>query len=133
MNAAERYARHAVYNRSGGVCEVMVPGRCLYRATNYQHRKNRSQCAKDELWIAENGLHVCGSGTTGCHGWIHQFPRRSYELGWSVRHAHDPRRIPVFYRGYAAPQILESDGTFRDATVDELFELHAIGMAGWWS
>lgn len=124
----EKQARAIVYERSNGICEVMVPGVCRGRATNYQHRKNRSQCSRGERWMPENGLHVCGTGTTGCHGWIHANPEKSYANGWMVKAALDPRQVPVRYRGQAKPQMLESDGTVRPATNGELINLLALGM-----
>lgn len=84
----EKEARRLVRERSGGLCEV-----CGVRpATNYQHRKNRSQGGQ---WSAVNGLDVCGSGTTGCHGRIHHSPAAAYEAGWSVKSWEDPAVVPV--------------------------------------
>lgn len=88
MNKQESEARRLVRERSGGVCEVCG----AQRATNYQHRKNRSQGGQ---WSASNGLDVCGSGTTGDHGYIHAHPAESYERGWSVKGAYDPAEVPV--------------------------------------
>lgn len=31
-----------------------------------------------------NLLAVCGSGSTGCHGWIHGNPKTAYRLGWMM-------------------------------------------------
>lgn len=89
VSREEREARRIVRARSGGVCEVC--GR--ERATNFQHRQNRSQLGD---WTASNGLDVCGTGTTGCHGRIHQNPRISYERGWSVRSTASPAVTPVW-------------------------------------
>lgn len=100
----ERAARKAVRARSGGTCEVC--GRAP--ATNYQHRKNKSQMGG---WCPSNGLDVCGMGNaTGCHGAIHQNPRVAYERGWSVRSAHDPSRSPVWLAGRGW-SYLTSDGS----------------------
>jgi len=87
MNS-EKKARQLVRERSGGICEVCGSA----RATNFQHRKNRSQGG---AWSAANGLDVCGSGTTGCHGYMHAHPAESYERGWSVRSGEDPAEVPV--------------------------------------
>jgi hypothetical protein len=84
----EKTARRLVRERSGDVCEVCGAS----RATNFQHRVNRSQGGQ---WSASNGLHVCGSGTTGCHGRIHHSPEEAYALGWSVKGAFDPAETPV--------------------------------------
>ena len=93
--AEEKRARAVVRARSGGVCEVCG----MARASNYQHRKNRSQCARSELWAPSNGLDVCGTGTTGCHGGIHGSPRWAYDLGLMVASYLDPAAAPVYRLG----------------------------------
>jgi hypothetical protein len=47
---------------------------------------------------AENLITLCGSGTTGCHGWAHDFPRLAREGGW-VRSKHSTTAAlePVWY------------------------------------
>jgi hypothetical protein len=84
----EREARRIVRERSGGICEVCG----IAYATNFHDRKNRSQGGKRE---PANGLDVCGSGTTGCHGFITGHPKLSYENGWSVRSGGNPAEVPV--------------------------------------
>lgn len=98
----EREARAVVAARSGGTCEVCRRA----PATNWHHRRNRSQ---QGAWCASNGLHVCGSGTTGCHGHISLNPAVAYERGWSVRSTADPSRMPVWLanRGWC---LLTADG-----------------------
>lgn len=47
-------------------------------------------------------LHLCGSGTTGCHGWIEHHPTDSMERGWKIRLNGlyvPPAEVPVLYRG----------------------------------
>lgn len=75
----EKISREVVYARSGGDCEVRYPRVCLGRATNWHHRR-----AAGRIWTPANGLHVCGSGTTGCHGWITHHPAMAREFGWTV-------------------------------------------------
>ena len=85
---AERQAREVVRDRSGGVCEVCG----ARRASNWHHRLNRSQGG---LWCPTNGLDLCGSGTTGCHGWITEHPALSRPRGWIVQPHQDPATVPV--------------------------------------
>lgn len=131
MRADERRARAIVRERSGGNCETQIKGQCLGRATNYQHRKNKSQCSKAELWLSSNGLHVCGTGTTGCHGYIHANPAKSYSYGWSCRQALDPRQMPVERRGVWVH--LDDDGGVEpvsDVGLVELSQLLGYGVEG---
>jgi hypothetical protein len=93
---AEKPARRVVRERSGGLCEVQIPGICEGRATNYQHRVNRSQLGG---YAPSAALDACGSGTTGCHGRITGNPEEAYRNGWSVRSWDNPLTCPVLYRG----------------------------------
>jgi hypothetical protein len=42
----------------------------------------------------ENLITMCGSGTTGCHGWAHTATER-YDLGWLVHRWDEPSEIPL--------------------------------------
>lgn len=91
----ERAAKRLVRARSGGWCETRIPGVCLGRAANFHHRQNRSQGGQ---WTAPNGLDLCGSGTTGCHGAVTNTNGRRVEYednGWIVPHGLDPATVPV--------------------------------------
>ncbi|MDQ0376624.1 hypothetical protein [Amycolatopsis thermophila] len=88
----EGRAREIVFERAGFQCEVRIPGVCVGGVT-YHHRKLRGQCPKPDLWRPSNALAACGSGTTGCHGWITGHPARAYELGWAqLRTNEDPAK-----------------------------------------
>jgi hypothetical protein len=101
----ETVARRLVYARSGGVCEI-----CDQRpGTNWHHRRSAGR-----IWTPENGLHLCGSGTTGCHGWVTSHPSVSRQLGWMVSNSVAPERVHAvlaLVRGRWAA--LESDGATR--------------------
>jgi hypothetical protein len=106
----QHLARRIVRERSGGICEVCA----VAYATNFHHRKNRSQGG---LWCPSNGLDLCGSGSTGCHGFITSHPKLSYEYGYSVRSGRDPARSPVRLarRGWT---LLDSTGSYLPITTD---------------
>lgn len=108
----EQLAREVTRSRSGGLCEICGDA----RATNFHHRKNRSQGGQ---WCPSNSLDLCGSGTTGCHGLVGANPKRSYEQGWLVRRGHDPAKTPVWLagRGFAW---LTDDGSIEE--IDEEIE-----------
>jgi hypothetical protein len=79
--------------RSGGRCEAGIDG-CYGTATNIHHRQRRA----GGNHTAANLMHLCGSGTTGCHGWITEHPALSRAAGWIVSFAGDPASDPVRYR-----------------------------------
>jgi hypothetical protein len=43
---------------------------------------------------------LCGSGTTGCHGYVHQHPAESYKAGFMIhRNGLDtPEQVPMSTR-----------------------------------
>lgn len=42
----------------------------------------------------DNVIGTCGSGTTGCHGWIHAHPKESRDNGWIVSKYISADQIP---------------------------------------
>jgi len=60
------------------------------------HRKKRSQGG---TWTPECIVAVCGTGTTGCHGWIESNPAESDLSGFHVRPWEDPATKPVLIHG----------------------------------
>lgn len=73
--ADERRARAAVKERDKGFCV-----RCGDVGGNFDHRQNRSQGGR---WVASNGQTLCGSGATGCHGWVTQNPAQAVAEGFA--------------------------------------------------
>ena len=49
------------------------------------HRKLRSQASLAEVHNPSNLILLCGTGTTGCHGWVHAHPAEACRYGWMVR------------------------------------------------
>lgn len=104
----EKDSRAKVEARSGGMCEVGVPGVCQGQGREFQHRQAKGQLGQ---WTASNGLRVCGHGNTdGCHGHIHSHPTEAYAKGWSVRSWDNPLTRPVLYRGQWV--LLDNEGTY---------------------
>jgi hypothetical protein len=88
MSRLPQKVRDALRERAEGCCEL-----CGVPANNAHHRKNRSQGGRNEL---SNLLLLCGSGTTGCHGFVTTEPRISKRLGWTVRRISEPADIAVW-------------------------------------
>jgi hypothetical protein len=109
VTAAERNARKVVKARSNGLCEVC--GRA--EGTNMHHRKGRSQGGP---WTPENILHLCGSGTTGCHGAITVNPALAKSRGWSLLSTQVPAEMPAVLAGRGWVFLLEDGSTTQQET-----------------
>jgi hypothetical protein len=88
--------KSTVEQRSGGVCELCG---CA-PASNIHHRRARGmggtrRAVHTASWL----LHLCGSGTTGCHGYIEAHPTISYGKGWKLRQHQTPSTAPVELAG----------------------------------
>jgi hypothetical protein len=81
----------AVVARAGGMCEARIPGLCEGRGTNRHHRKDRSLGGTS---TEANVRLLCGSGTSGCHGWITEHPEAASQYGWVLRSWEDPETVP---------------------------------------
>lgn len=89
----EATARLLVRSRSAGMCELCA----VNPATNWSHRKSRAHAG---LWAPSNGLDLCGSGTTGCHGWLTHEPLLAAAGGWQLlRDPRPPAEVPVWLDG----------------------------------
>jgi hypothetical protein len=66
------------------LCEAQIPGVCLGRIQNGHHRDPRGEGGTKIKETAATYLAVCGSGTTGCHGWIEQHRYAAGIRGWLV-------------------------------------------------
>lgn len=57
-----------------------------------------------------NGILLCGSGTTGCHGWAHREIADATRDGYVVSRWGDEREVPVLtWRGWMT---LDDDGGY---------------------
>lgn len=86
---ADKRAAYAVATaRDEETCQ-----RCLRApGSNRDHRLNRSQGG---LTVPSNLQLLCGSGTTGCHGWRTENLRAALEDGWRVPAGQDPKEWPA--------------------------------------
>lgn len=51
------------------------------------------------VYLVSNCLVLCGTGTTGCHGWVESNRDEAYALGLLVRMGELPAEVPVTLRG----------------------------------
>lgn len=62
-----------------------------------QHRIARGSGGTSDPIIARpsNGLTLCGSATTDCHGWVESHNTEAERNGWAVASWADPTSVPV--------------------------------------
>lgn len=91
---SETRCREVVRERSGGLCELAIPGICLGRAVNMHHRRKEGR-----VWAASNVLDACGSGTDGCHGYVEANPSWAREEGfWLFTGDGEPAEVSCHIR-----------------------------------
>jgi hypothetical protein len=86
----QRDAYEVVTYRDGGVC-VRCKRTHPLLGVNRDHRQNR----RPGNTTPANLQLLCGSGTTGCHGWKTENPKASEREGWSVPGWADPAEWPA--------------------------------------
>lgn len=75
-------------------CAFPDCGVIIWENGSRHHRKFKSRRGGDEV---SNGVLLCGSGTTGCHGWAHANPEAARALGFAVGTDEDPRQVPIHH------------------------------------
>ena len=67
-------------------------GVVIWSGGSRHHRKFKSRRGGDEV---SNGVLLCGSGTTGCHGWAHANPTSARMVGLALKETDNPLLVPV--------------------------------------
>lgn len=104
----ERTARRVIAERCGGRCE-----RCGAPEYTVHHRRKRSQGG---TWCPSNLLALCGSGTTGCHGWVENNPTAAQALRFWLRAGQPSETTPVWLWGRWV--LLQPDGGYTAHDID---------------
>ena len=91
-------ARAAILEASGHACV----GCGSTSPLNAQHRRARGMGGSKDpsLGEAPNGVMLCGSGTTGCHGWAEAHPVEAELLGWRLWSGTPTVGSPWWHRSY---------------------------------
>lgn len=63
---------------------------------------------------AANGIVLCGSGTTGCHGHVESHRDEARDHGWIVKQHEEPCDVPVTRLGFKYR--LDEDGSAHRVT-----------------
>lgn len=87
--------RRLVQDRDQGCC-VRCGHYCLNEPHSVHHRQPKGMGGRKGADTPSNLILLCGSGSTGCHGYVHSRADRSRDLGYLVRSRHDPATSPLW-------------------------------------
>lgn len=90
-NAIPESVRRLVLARDDRCC-VRCGVSVIGQRYSLHHRKPRSQGGEH---TTANLITLCGTGTTGCHGWAESFRERAREAGWLVPRSTEPAAVQV--------------------------------------
>lgn len=115
-----------IWDRDQGCC-----ARCLRQLDpsrrgvdwSVHHRCPRSSGGTRRLWVNEaaNGLLLCGSGTTGCHGWVESNRAEARVQGFlvSANGRLNASEVAVTRHALLGSVWLEDDGTWFPSLPEE--------------
>lgn len=103
-------ARKLVRARDGHRCQMC--GRSIVDyPSSIHHRINKGNGGSAKYERASLLIRMCGTGTTGCHGWVTTEPRRAGLWGWLLPRNNpdiDPTEEPILtYQGWV---LLDDEG-----------------------
>lgn len=92
MSAVPKAVSTVVDSRDGYAC--VRCGLSLSVTSGSRHHRQRRQVGGHRV---SNLVLLCGSGTTGCHGWVHANPQAARDAGWIVaaNGSLNPELVPV--------------------------------------
>jgi hypothetical protein len=90
-------------------------GKSLYNVPASLHHRRLRGTKGFDTHLSANLIWLCGSGTTGCHGYVHAHPAESYEKGWMVHSWATPSSVPVLT---ALNGLVTLDNAYRYKEVD---------------
>lgn len=104
-----QYVRGQVIARADSRCEWCDAYSTFGMSVHHRQPRGMGGSRKVHVNAAANLLLLCGSGTTGCHGWVESNRRVSVTWGLLVPRPAFPATTPVFYRknGWV---LLDDDG-----------------------
>jgi hypothetical protein len=108
--AVQEAARRIVRIRDGHQCQMC--GRSIVDyPSSIHHRINKGSGGSAKLERPSLLIRMCGTGTTGCHGWVTNEPRQAGIWGWLLPKNNpdiDPTQERILtFRGW---EMLDDDG-----------------------
>lgn len=127
MSAPSKALCRLVDERDGHAC--VRCGRSLQATSGSRHHRLRRRDGGHRASIL---VLLCGSGTTGCHGWVHANPRAARALGYiipALRSALDPEVVPMwtFAHGWLQLNDRGTSTRLREAEARELLAVFGMG------
>lgn len=74
---------------------VQADGRGMSWSVHHRRPRGMGGTKSPVVASASNGVVLCGSGTTGCHGWVESHRDMGRLDGWLVPQWRDPADVPV--------------------------------------
>lgn len=84
-----------VYSRAGYACERCGTNESRFWSIHHRRPRGMGGTKRSDTNTASNLILVCGSGTTGCHGWIESNRAEALGLGLLVHQFISPLGAPV--------------------------------------
>lgn len=89
-----------IVDRDGCACArcgrgVDLPARGVAWSIHHRRPRGMGGSKNPAVNAATNGVVLCGSGTTGCHGWVEANRDEARVSGWLVPQWRDPAEVPI--------------------------------------
>lgn len=102
-------------------CGTNIHDPSLWPGRSGHHRQLRRRADPAVRDLPCNIVELCGSGTTGCHGWAHAHPAEAERFGYIIPSWRDPLSVPI--RDWNGDwRWLLPDGTAQRLTQIEIIE-----------
>ena len=92
--ATQEAARRIVRERDGHRCQ-MCGASIVDQPSSIHHRRRRGMGGSALLERASNLVRLCGTGTTGCHGFVESQRTLATVRGWLLGFLDDPEAAPL--------------------------------------
>lgn len=96
-----------VLDRDGGCCIRCNTAQGL-RSTHHRRPRRAGGDRRPDANSPANLVTLCGSGTTGCHGWVEQNRAEARRWGWLLAANDEPSAVPL--RTWWGPALLDHEG-----------------------
>lgn len=110
-------SRDVVTARAQGRCERCGASSSQFWSVHHRRPRGMGGSKRPEVNGPANLILLCGSGTTGCHGWVEANRAEAYNLGLLVRSGMNPGDVPVELRHGRV--LLLADGGMQPCRVGE--------------